>query len=69
MNKIITLLFVAFSTTLSAQDEIAKGILDKLSVTTKSYKNITVGFDLSIKNTNLKIDQRQSGTLVIEGDN
>ena len=69
MSKIITLFLALFSTTLSAQDEFAKGILDKLSVTNKSYKNITVGFDFSIENTNLKIDKKQSGTLVIEGDN
>ena len=69
MNKIITLIFVAFSTYLSAQDEVAKDVLDKLSATTKSYKNITVGFDFSFENTNLNIDEKQSGNLVIEDDN
>jgi len=69
MNKIITLVFVVFSTCLSAQDEVAKSVLDKLSATTKSYSNITVGFDFTFENTNLKIDERQSGNLIIEGEN
>jgi len=69
MNNIITLVFVVFSTCLSAQDEVAKGVLDKLSTTTKSYSNITVWFDFCFENTNLNIDERQSGNLIIEGDN
>ena len=69
MNKIITLLFVASSTFLFAQDEVAKDVLDKLSATTKSYRNITVGFEFIFENKNQNIDERQSGNLVIEDDN
>ena len=69
MNKIITILVIAFSTVLSAQDEIGKGVLDKLSSTTKSYSNITIGFDFIFENSSLNITERQSGTLVIERNN
>ena len=69
MNKIITLLFATFSTVLSAQDEVAKNILDKLSAVTKSYRNITVDFDFTFKNTNQNIDEKQNGNLIMEGDN
>ena len=68
MNKLITLLFVTLSTFLSAQDEVAKGVLDKLSSNTKSYSNITIVFDFIFENTNLNIDERQSGNLVMEGN-
>jgi outer membrane lipoprotein-sorting protein len=69
MNKIITILVIAFSTVLSAQDEIGKGVLDKLSSTTKSYSNITIGFDFIFENSSLNITERKSGTLVIQRNN
>lgn len=69
MHKIIILLFLVFSIVVSAQDEVAKDILEKLSATTKSYKNITVNFDFTYRNTNQNINDIQSGNLVIEGDN
>ena len=58
-----------FSTLLSAQDEAASNILTKLSNTHKLYNNITVAFDLNYENQNLNIKEKQSGTLVISGDN
>tara|TARA_B100001758_G_C18403016_1_gene610215 strand:- start:411 stop:1037 length:627 start_codon:yes stop_codon:yes gene_type:complete len=67
MNKIITLLMI-FSATLSAQDETARNILNKLSETHKLYNNITVNFDLNYENKNLNIKEKQSGILVISGD-
>jgi hypothetical protein len=35
MTKLLTTLLIALSTTLFAQDEVAKDVLDKLSATTK----------------------------------
>ncbi len=57
-----------FSATLSAQDETARNILNKLSETHKLYNNITVNFDLNYENKNLNIKEKQSGILVISGD-
>ena len=57
-----------FSATLSAQDETAWNILNKLSETHKLYNNITVNFDLNYENKNLNIKEKQSGILVISGD-
>ena len=68
MNKIITVLFLVLSTCLYAQDEIAKNILDKLSTVTKSYSNITIGFDFNFNNPNLNIKEKQSGFLIMEND-
>ena len=44
MNKTFTILLLALSSTLFAQDQLAKDVLDRLSATTKSYKNMTIGF-------------------------
>ena len=50
MNKITTILLLAISSTLFAQDPVAKEVLDKLRATTNSYKNMTVAFDFIIEN-------------------
>ena len=36
MTKLFTTLLIAFSTTLFAQDQVAKDVLDRLSATTKT---------------------------------
>jgi outer membrane lipoprotein-sorting protein len=69
MNKIFTILLIALSTILFAQDQVAKDVLDKLSVTTKSYKNMTIGFDFILENTSQNIKEEQKGILILEGDN
>jgi len=66
MNKLLTTLLIAFSTTLFAQDEVAKYVLDRLSATTKSYKNMTVGFDFIFENKNQNINEKQKGILVLQ---
>ena len=48
MTKLFTTLLIALGTTLFAQDQVAKDVLDRLSETTKSYKNMTVSFDFGI---------------------
>ena len=50
MTKLFTTLLIAFGTTLFAQDQVAKDVLDRLSSTTKSYKNMTVDFDFIFEN-------------------
>ena len=69
MNKITTILLFAISSTLFAQDPVAKEALDKLRATTKSYKNMTIGFDFIIENKSQNIKETQQGILVLQEDN
>ena len=69
MNKLFTITLIALSTSVFAQDQVAKEILDKLSATTKSYKNMTVSFDFILENKSQDIRVIQSGLLVLGGDN
>ena len=69
MNKIFTTLLLALSTILFAQDQVAKDVLDKLSTTTKSYKNMTIGFDFILENTSQNIKETQKGILILEDEN
>mgnify|MGYP003953733529 CR=1 FL=1 len=69
MNKLATIFLLAISTVLFAQDQVAKDVLDKLSATTKSYKNMTIGFDFIFRNTSQNINENQKGTLTLKGDN
>ena len=68
MNKITTILLLAISSTLYAQDPLAKEALDKLRSTTKSYKNMTIGFDFIIENKSQNIKETQQGILVLQED-
>ena len=69
MNKIFTILLITLSYTLFSQDQVAKDVLDKLSATTKSYKNMTIGFDFILENTSQNIKETQKGILILEADN
>ena len=69
MNKIFTILLIALSTILFAQDQVAKDVLGKLSTTTKSYKNMTIGFDFIFENTSQNIKETQKGILILEDEN
>ena len=66
MTKLLTTLLIALSTTLFAQDQVAKDVLDRLSATTKSNKNMTIGFDFIFENKNQNINEKQKGTLVLQ---
>jgi outer membrane lipoprotein carrier protein len=69
MNKLATIFLLAISTVLFAQDQVAKDVLEKLSTTTKSYKNITIGFDFIFENTSQNIKETQKGILILEDKN
>ena len=69
MNKIFTIILITLSTILSAQDQVAKDVLDKLSTTTKSYKNMTIGFNFILENTSQNIKENQKGILILEDNN
>ena len=66
MTKLFTTLLIALGTTLFAQDQVAKDVLDRLSSNTKSYKNMTVDFDFIFDNKNQNINEKQKGILVLQ---
>ena len=66
MTKLFTTLLIALGTTLFAQDQVAKDVLDRLSSTTKLYKNMTVDFDFIFENKNQNINEKQKGILVLQ---
>ena len=68
MNKLLSIFLIAFSTTLLAQDQLAKNVLDRLSTTTQSYKNMRVSFDFIFENKNQKINEKQKGVLVLQDE-
>ena len=69
MNKITTILLLAISSILFAQDPVAKEALEKLRATTNSYKNMTIAFDFIIENKSQNIKETQQGILVLQEDN
>ena len=68
MDKLITIALITLSTSIFAQDQIAKEILDRLSTTTKSYENISIEFDLVLENINQNIKGLQQGALILAGE-
>ena len=66
MHKLFTALLVALSISLFAQDQVAKDVLDKLSKTTKSYKNIIIDFDFILENKSQHINNKQTGRLEMQ---
>ena len=68
MTKLFTTLLIVLSTSLFAQDQVAKEVLEKLSTTTKSYKNMTIGFDFIFENKSQNINEKQQGTLILQED-
>ena len=68
MNKLFVIALIVISSSLSAQNQVAKDILDELSARTRSYKNMTISFDFIVKNISQNINETQKGTLTLEGD-
>ena len=68
MHKLFTALLVAISISLFAQEQVAKDVLDKLSKTTKSYKNIIIDFDFILENKSQNINDKQTGRLEMQED-
>ena len=66
MTKLLTSLLIVFSTSLFAQKQVAKDLLDRLSATTKSYKNMTIGFDFIFENKKHNINEKQNGILELQ---
>ena len=69
-SLLIFLLTITTSLTIAAQkDEKAKGILDKVSAKTKTYKTLKAEFQFTISNKTEGINESQIGTIQIKGDN
>ena len=69
MKGFLTLLTViGIITSGFAQDEKAKGILDKLSAKTKSYSTIKAEFQLTLINKSEGLNETQSGSIYLKGE-
>ena len=70
MKKLIIIfLTTILNTMLVAQNDLAKNILDQLSLTTKSYKNITIKFNFTFINESQNIKENQNGKLILNNNN
>lgn len=63
---ILVVLFAAcFSQ--AQQDEKAKGILDKVSENTRSFKTISAAFSFTMQNKEMEIDEKNEGIIKLKG--
>ena len=69
MNKIIPLILLLLTLSTSAQDQLAKEVLDKLSSTTESYKNMSIDFEFIFENKSQEIQEIQNGKIILEDNN
>ena len=70
MKNIITLFLsicISLTNTL-AQDKLAEQILEKLSKTTKAFTSISIEFDYTFTNKSAGINEKNSGTLILKGE-
>ena len=74
MRKLITSSLILLSSTIFAQDQIAKETLERLKIATRSYENLTINFEFNYKWENpdnkkaLLIDESFNGILITKGD-
>ncbi|GAB4254648.1 MAG: hypothetical protein Kow0079_11030 [Vicingaceae bacterium] len=66
--KFIIVAFLLIGNNVNAQDEKAKKILDELSEKTKKYTSIKADFKLNISNKVEKVDEEQTGSIIIKGN-
>ena len=67
MKKALTILLIAFSISVFAQND-AKTLLNEVSEKVKSYDNISLDFKYSLENTAENIKQETKGDVVMQGD-
>ncbi len=68
MKKILMISFVLMLTTIvQAQDEKAKSILDKVSITNRAYKTFSADFTFSMQNVEMGIDEKNQGNIKLKG--
>lgn len=64
---IILILTLTVNTIFAQKDPRAKEVLDKLSVTTKSYKTIQIDFSFTLENKKNNINQTNEGSITLKG--
>ncbi len=67
MKKVLVLFLLATST-IFAQDNEAKKLLDDVSLKAKSYTNISIDFKYVLENSEENIKQETKGSVVMEGE-
>lgn len=69
MKRIFLIIVVLFAATFlqAQQDEKAKGILDKVSENTRSFKSISAAFSFSMQNKEMDINEKNEGTIKLKG--
>lgn len=69
MKRIILIVVVLFAAIFSRaqQDEKAKGILDKVTENTRSFKSISAAFSFSMQNKEMDINEKNDGTIKLKG--
>ena len=67
---LITILFsLVNSTSINAQDQKAKALLDEVTSKVKSYDNIAIDFKYSLQNIKENINQESKGNVLLQGNN
>tara|TARA_B100001142_G_scaffold325740_1_gene379880 strand:- start:4456 stop:5103 length:648 start_codon:yes stop_codon:yes gene_type:complete len=64
----IILIFVFGFNKIFSQEELAKEIIDEFSIVIKNYNTISMDFQHTFKNDNVKINEETYGSLEISGD-
>lgn len=68
MKKLLVLFLLA-SSTIFAQDNDAKNLLNEVSAKAKGYDNIAIDFKYVLENTEENIKQETKGDVVMQGEN
>ena len=69
MKKIVSIVLLFLSFSIQAQNAVkAKALLDKVSATAKSYKNIQIDFSYALENTKEKVNQESKGKVTLSGN-
>lgn len=68
MKKYFLLVSIILTVSMAwSQGDKSKTILDQLSKKTKSYKSISAGFTFSLNNKDMKINEKNEGTIKLKG--
>lgn len=69
MKRVVLIGIILLATTAlwAQQDKKAKGILDKVSEKTRSFKTISADFSFAMKNEEMEIDEKNEGSIIIKG--
>jgi len=63
----VTVLILSFVVVSAQQDEKSKNILDQVSKKTNSFQSIQADFSFTMKNTEMDINEKNDGTIILKG--